>query len=194
LRNFGVEGDSYLGGHTITGGSVIVDSANVASTTAGVLIGGGLGSDGNLLTYTFPAPYGTLRPRLFINGATYGTSHILASDRRLKKDIVYLDAESCLDKIKKLKGVTFKWKEGSYLEEKSAPLNVPFGIDTYGFIAQDVEEVLPNAVCTRKKPDGSEGLKAMTNDSLLPLLVEAIKAQQEQIETLRKDVENLKNS
>ena len=49
-----------------------------------------------------------------------------------------------------------------------------------GVIAQEVEEVLPEIVADR--PDG---YKAVRYEKLVPLLIEAIKEQQKQIEELK---------
>jgi hypothetical protein len=203
LKNFGVEGESVLGGNVMTGHSIVIDPLNLSPQKAGLMIGYGLAAGGTLPTHgPYNAlqihdhlPVGVYQPRLQVNGhILWNGGSLNISDRRLKKDIVHLDSESCLDKIKKLKGVTFRWRENAYLEEKDTPLNVAHGVDQYGFIAQEVEETSPEMVTTRYKPDGSKGLKAVMTSDLFPLLVEAVKAQQEQIEALQEEVKNLKNS
>ena len=50
-----------------------------------------------------------------------------------------------------------------------------------GVIAQEIEEVLPEVVTTR-----DNGYKAVKYEKIVPLLIEAIKEQQEQIDELRK--------
>jgi chromosome segregation ATPase len=47
-----------------------------------------------------------------------------------------------------------------------------------GFIAQEVEELIPEAVST----DSTSGMKRMSYKSVTPYLVEAVKEQQERIE------------
>lgn len=80
------------------------------------------------------------------NGSIYaGSSYTVlysGSDRRIKSDIN--DAESTLNKILSLKPRTFKYKERPEFT-------------TYGFIAQEVEEIMPELVRT------SEGI-SMCND------------------------------
>ena len=49
-----------------------------------------------------------------------------------------------------------------------------------GMIAQDVEKVLPEVVATRE-----DGFKAVRYEKMVPLLIEAIKDQQEQIKDLQ---------
>ena len=60
------------------------------------------------------------------------------SDERLKKDITSIGNEG-LTKIKQLRPVSFKWRNTDR--------------DSYGFIAQEVESILPNAVCTAETDD-----------------------------------------
>jgi hypothetical protein len=57
----------------------------------------------------------------------------------------------------------------------------------YGCIAQEVEEILPEVV--REGPDGD---KAVAYSEIVPVLIESIKAQQEQIEELRTEVGELR--
>ena len=55
-------------------------------------------------------------------------------------------------------------------------------------IAQEVEEVLPEVVS-----EDNEGYKSVDYSKLTPLLIEAIKAQQAQIEELKERIETLEN-
>ncbi len=58
----------------------------------------------------------------------------------------------------------------------------------FGLIAQDVAEVLPEAV------QGSEEDAYSVNYSMMvPLLIEAVKEQQAEIEALRREVSELRN-
>ena len=57
-----------------------------------------------------------------------------------------------------------------------------------GFVAQDLEQVLPQLVQT--EPD--TGLKTVGYSGVIPVLVEAIKAQQRQIDALKAEVESLR--
>ena len=56
----------------------------------------------------------------------------------------------------------------------------------FGVIAQDVEKILPDMVKT--SPDG---MKAVAYDELIPILIEALKEQQERIDYLDKKLEDL---
>jgi hypothetical protein len=96
-----------------------------------------------------------------------------SSDRRLKKDIVYMN--SILDKVAKLKPATFKFIDN----DGSAPKST-------GFIAQEVEELFPELV--RETDDGYKGL---VYDGFAVIAIKAIQEQQKIIEDLQKRIEEL---
>jgi hypothetical protein len=60
---------------------------------------------------------------------------------------------------------------------------------TIGFIAQEVEKVVPEIVQTENTP---EQYKSVHYDKVVALLVEAIKEQQKQINQLQKQVKKLR--
>lgn len=105
---------------------------------------------------------------LEVNGNAANTTGVWAtiSDGRLKEDIRPL--ENSLELITKLQGVSFKWSDSLYGKSLQR-----------GFVAQDVESVLPAWVSTG--PDGNMRLEKIGVEALL---VEAIKEQQAQIEAL----------
>ena len=117
---------------------------------------------------------------IFLNNVTaYGTP----SDIKLKEDIEVID--NAIDKVKQLKGITYTLKsDGNRLT---------------GLIAQDLEKVLPEAVYTSETiPDEINGIEAEEHLAIrygntVGLLVEAIKEQQEQIETLTAKVKELED-
>jgi hypothetical protein len=94
------------------------------------------------------------------------------SDISLKTNIKPL--EGALEKVMKLQGVSFTWKEDT-------DTNKIVGIkDDIGFIAQEVQEVLPDLV---RKNDN--GLLSLRDKGIIALLVEAVKEQQNQIDELK---------
>jgi hypothetical protein len=94
------------------------------------------------------------------------------SDISLKTNIKPL--EGALEKVMKLQGVSFTWKEDT-------DTNKIVGIkDDIGFIAQEVQEVVPDLV---RKNDN--GLLSLRDKGITALLVEAIKEQQIQIDELK---------
>ncbi len=98
-----------------------------------------------------------------------------ASDRELKKDITYLEKSNCLQKIMLLKPASYHFKRN----EENHPLS-------YGFIAQEVEQIFPEFVLTAKTN------KLLCYTSFIPILTKGIQEQQLQIETLQKENENIK--
>ncbi len=61
-------------------------------------------------------------------------------------------------------------------------------MECVGLIAQEVEKVLPEVIQIRE-----DGIKAISYEKVVPLLVEAIKEQQVTIENLTKRIELLEN-
>jgi hypothetical protein len=104
------------------------------------------------------------------------------SDERLKENIKPLD--NALDKVLKISGVSFDWKELTEEEKKTIHGNEGHDI---GVIAQEIEEVLPEVVTERES-----GYKAVKYEKIVPLLIESIKEQQKQIENLKKEIKELK--
>lgn len=89
------------------------------------------------------------------------------SDAVLKENIKPI--KNPLNKVLNLFGVSFSWKSN---KQKSI-----------GVIAQEVEKIVPEIVS-----QSSVGTKTVSYDSLIPLLIEAIKEQQKQIEELKAKV------
>ena len=92
------------------------------------------------------------------------------SDKRLKENIKPI--ESALEKAIKLQGVTFDWKKSD------SELNIKEDI---GFIAQDVQKVVPELVRENKN-----GMLSMRHQGIAPILLEAIKELKNEIEELKK--------
>lgn len=97
------------------------------------------------------------------------------SDISLKENITPI--EKALEKVKMLKGVRYSFKDGVAGESEDF---------RFGFIAQEVEEVLPEVV--KNMPDRT---KAMTYSDLIAVLVEAMKEQQDIVEVLQQKVLSL---
>ena len=111
-------------------------------------------------------------------GRIDATNDIVAfstSDRRLKENIQPI--ENALSKVIGVSGNTFDWKP--LTEEEVKTIHGNTGRDV-GVIAQEIEEILPEAVTTR-----DSGYKAVNYEKIVPLLIEAIKEQQKQIDELK---------
>lgn len=98
------------------------------------------------------------------------------SDRRLKEDI--RPAESGLSKVRALEPVTFAWKNRS----SSGP-----GERQYGFIAQDVQRVLPDLVDTT-----TDGMLSVETTAMIPILAQAVKELDAQNAQLRAELDELR--
>jgi len=128
----------------------------------------------------FPLIYGEFDNRVVkISGQVIVTSSTSASDVRQKKEIEPLT--SALDKVMKLKGVSYKWKTD---ENPGSGFGKGRQI---GLIAQDVERVLPELVYTDAK-----GYKSLAYDKLVPVLVEALKEQESEIKEQKTEIKELK--
>lgn len=95
------------------------------------------------------------------------------SDARLKKNVSTLT--SGLAMVNRLRGVRYNWKDESKPESK------------IGFIAQEVEEILPELVMTKE-----DGYKAVNYSEITAVLVEAVKELSAQVEALKAENNTLK--
>ena len=126
-----------------------------------------------------------------VTGATYNIS-----DRNLKSDITPL--ANAIEKLKQLNGVSYYYKKD---------VAAKFGLTdkhVIGVLAQDVEAVFPelikesniitksNGKATQANTSETMKVKTVNYQGLIPVLIEAIKEQQKQIEDLQKQVELLK--
>jgi hypothetical protein len=105
---------------------------------------------------------------LHVNGSVAGTSaYNNLSDKRFKKDV--LPITSALQKVMAMQGITFNWDK---------TLNPELKVDDQnhiGFLAQDLEKVIPQAVSTA---DDKFQTKSVAYSEVIPVLVEAVKEQQ----------------
>ena len=108
--------------------------------------------------------------------ATFAGNVTAYSDERLKENIVNVD--NALDKVCSMRGVYY-----NMIEDKTKSRRL-------GLVAQEVEKVLPEVVIEAKPEDDKDSILSVDYGNVVGLLVEAIKEQQEQIEELKKLVEN----
>ncbi|MCX6300658.1 MAG: tail fiber domain-containing protein [Bacteroidia bacterium] len=106
-----------------------------------------------------------------------GYNWLTDSDIRYKKNILTL--ESSLEKVMALRGVSF-----DMINENSDSFN---GRRNIGFIAQEMETVIPEVVFT-----DPNGYKSVAYDKITAVLSEAIKEQQLLIESQQKQIDELK--
>lgn len=119
-----------------------------------------------------------------LGGWKYNGSNICApcpSDERAKINIFNL--ENSLNKVLNLRGVSFSWNP------EVVPLKAESQKSAVGLIAQEVEKVIPEVVVTETIEN--QQLKTVEYQNLTAVLVEAIKEQQEQINSLKETVQEL---
>jgi hypothetical protein len=104
---------------------------------------------------------------IYSAGGVTAPSFIYSSDESLKANVTLLN--NALEKVKQLEGVSFNWKNT--------------GRADIGLIAQDVEKVIPEIVHTNE-----EGLKSVEYGNLVAILIEAVKEQQEEIDSQYKEI------
>ena len=112
---------------------------------------------------------------------TFGDAEIngtfISSDRRYKENIKTLVKPDEI--LAKLNGVEYIYKRNEF------PRNNFSSGTKYGFIAQEVQEVLPFAVHT-----GRDSMLSVNYDFIIPFLVEGYKFHQTRIDSLIKGVQN----
>ncbi|KAA1247181.1 tail fiber domain-containing protein [Aquimarina sp. RZ0] len=96
------------------------------------------------------------------------------SDKNDKENITEID-DSYINKLSKLNAVSYNWKKDASKKKE------------IGFLAQDVEKVFPELV---RSVEGIEG-KSISYSHMTPILVEALKEQQELIKSLQLKVTEL---
>ncbi len=122
--------------------------------------------------------YSSASYNLHVNGSVAGIgAYVNTSDRKFKTNIQPIGG-SALDKINQLQGVSYDWKLKEFPEKKFDNRK------QLGFIAQDVEAIVPEAVSIDK--EGNYGLSYST---FIPVLVEAVKELRAENEELRRRLE-----
>lgn len=131
---------------------------------------------------------------LFTGGLGYSGGVYNVSDARVKKEINVI--EGALDKIKKIDGVSYKYDYAKYSDNPIKDESI-----YYGFTAQNVMKQLPHAVKEKhvvvSSPDNrnlpeKQLLNVVDYTAVIPVLVEAMKEQQAQIESLQNEIIALK--
>ena len=172
----------------LVGGEIIARSLTASasmisiggdSTSAFIKVGK---QDGSQTARPFRIEVGTSeRMRLETDGDLHVDGDVVAysttiSDKRLKDDVKPI--ESSLDKVINLKGVEYVWNDGSRKGQKDI-----------GFIAQEVEEIIPEIV--REKEvifNKEEKYKTVDYEKITAVLVEAVKELKAEVEELKKQI------
>lgn len=101
-----------------------------------------------------------------------------SSDERYKSGIQSIS--KALETVQQLRGTSFSWVDDNKLKSGSA--------SAFGFIAQEVELVIPDIVFT-----DSLGFKSMDYSAIIPITVEAIKDLSLLVENQQREIERLKS-
>jgi len=107
------------------------------------------------------------------SGTTFNTS----SDIRLKTDIQPI--ADATDKLMQMQPVTHKW------------IAEPDGDTVHGFIAQDMQQIVPEAVSGE---DGGEEMMSMDYGRITPVLVAALQEANHKIEQLEQRIAEMENN
>jgi Chaperone of endosialidase len=102
-------------------------------------------------------------------------SYSAVSDANFKKEIKDFNGSPVLTNLLQLRPVSYLMKE----ENPSSKFH-------FGFISQEVERIFPQVVNENK------GIKVMNYQALIPITIQAIKEQQQQIEELKNEIAELK--
>ncbi len=159
------------GSTALTCGQIYDNSPSASPASVGIHYTGSFG-------YTWPASHwyegstdplssGTLR--LAVDGCVQALAYYALSDERYKKDIKNIS--NALNQIKHLRPVSYNWKEKEFPDKNFN------GQPQLGFIAQEVEKVIPEAVIANK-----DGYYSMNYTTIIPVLTQGIKDQQIQLE------------
>ena len=111
------------------------------------------------------------------DGTFFGLAFQASSDKRLKRDI--RPYARGLDTIMALRPVRFVWRHD--------------GSKSMGFIAQDVQKVLPDLVA-RTNPKKSDSYLSVNYAAIVAPLTAAVQEQQREIVELRAEIKALKQS
>ena len=106
------------------------------------------------------------------------------SDERLKENIKPLG--NTLNKLLEVEGKRYNYKRDS--DSIGIPdFNKMLDKETFGFIAQELEEIFPELVLA---PSTTNSYYSLDYNGMIPVLVEAIKEQQGQIDSLKMMISN----
>ncbi|MCF8359891.1 MAG: tail fiber domain-containing protein [Prolixibacteraceae bacterium] len=112
----------------------------------------------------------------------YATSTLLTSDKRLKENFRSID--NSLEKVLQLEGKKFDYiadASDSTGDEKEKQKRIKMKKDQLGFVAQEVIEILPEAVHYEEEADRYY----INYDAIIPVIVEALKVLSSEVDELK---------
>jgi len=180
----GAAGENYFAGSGTGSSNIIIGNKagySLSNTSSNIFIGNQAGyneTGSNKLiiensSSTTPLVAGNFETNLFhINGDLEALTVNTPSDAALKQNIAQLT--DVTEKLSLIRGVYFDW---NLSENKGLLLKEGRQI---GIIAQEIEKVYPELVMTN-----DQGYKMVDYSKLTPVLLEAIKEQQQQIDSFK---------
>ena len=141
-----------------------------------------LNSSGQLLINATSTPSSHNNYKLYVSGSSGGTTNWNSSDLRWKENVYSI--ENALSRITKLRGVHYTWKLGDETESKGFDNKVHYGV-----IAQEVENYFPELI---DNPGKTKAYKHVEYNGFVGIFIEAIKEQQNMIDSLSKELLQLK--
>jgi hypothetical protein len=172
--------NNFIGGFGIEESAVTYHSGSIHNFYVNARNATPYGNIGMSLTPT-GLGIGTSNPgyRLEVSGAIYSSGDITAfSDKRMKDDLKPII--NALDKVEKMQGYTYVRKDYDALNEKMGRRHI-------GFVAQELVDVVPEAVLY---DEGSDRF-SVNYGSLVAVCVEAIKELRRENRELRDIIANL---
>ena len=112
-------------------------------------------------------------------GSIYVATVALTSDQRYKKNIT--SVTGALEKLSKLNPVNYDWRKDEFKERGFSDKK------QWGFIAQEVEKVMPELVREDKN-----GYQSLNYTGVIPLLTKAMQEQQTEMDKQQKEIDELK--
>ena len=150
-------------------GAVTIGTGTVAASTATLSVYGMLYTAGTL---------GEIR-------ASSEITAYFSSDRRLKENIKLI--EDPITMIDQISGVYFDWTD-EHIARRGGEDGYFVRKHDIGVIAQEIEAIMPEVVAQRE-----DGFLAVKYEKIVPLLIEAIKAQNKKISNLESEIQTIKN-
>lgn len=114
---------------------------------------------------------------LTATGEVISSRRASSSDRRLKDNITYLDTTDCLEMVRHIRPAEWDWKDN--------------GKHSIGFIAQDVEHLMPYAVTSIKDDVLGQKLN-LQYDQFSALAIGGVQAVDNEVQLLKREVRELK--
>ena len=164
------------GGHTHSSSySFNGNTVNFGTMTAGSTTVSSFTTNGSLRMASISGNVGT---DIVISSAGY--FYKKSSSKRFKENIIDLNFDS--SPLYDLKPHNFKWKDVSHIIDGETVID-PGGQD-FGYIAEEVHEILPQLVRLRDFEDGDNLPASVSYEKITVLLVEEMKKLKDRIEVL----------